>query len=55
MLEQIALRQEQDPVTVAFGDRIAKEILMHSSKEEKLLPIHVISVLDSLIRVDKTL
>ena len=28
---------------------------MHSSKEEKLLPIHVISVLDSLIRVDKTL
>ena len=55
VLEQIALRTSYDPVTTAFGDKIASEILLYSNKSEQLAPIHIVSVLDSLIKIETML
>ena len=41
-----------DPVIIAYAFAIASDILLHSNKTEKLAPIHVVSVLDSLIKIE---
>ena len=52
LLEQIALKESDDAVIVSFSDKITNEILLHKSKDETLTPLHVISVLDSMIKID---
>ena len=51
LLEQIAQKQSTDPVLVAFSDKIASDILLHKGSSETLTPVHVISVVDSLIKL----
>ena len=52
LLEQIALKKSDEIVLVAFSDKITNEILMHKSKDETLSPLHVVSVLDSMLKLD---
>ena len=46
------MKKSKDIVLVAFTDRITNEILLHKSKEDSLTPLHVVSVLDSMLKLD---
>ena len=52
LLEQIALKKSDDIVLIAFTDTITNAILLHKSKDDTLTPLHIISVLDSMLKLD---